>query len=263
MTGSQGNWGWGGLAGSAGEDWCLNWVVMDNIGEPSTIMEKRDMTHMTSSAESIRVFVVDDHPIIRASLRDLFASRPGLCLCGEAESCEEALRKMPEAAPHVVVVDLGLCGSNGFDLLRGLRTRHPQIHSLVFSMHEESKFALRAIKEGALGYLMKTAHPEEILRAVEAVSRGKRVVGERVQQWLLQEASGEGRRTPDRVLSSREWQVFECLGKGLTMKEISGQLKISEKTVGSFCDRIKTKLEKERLRDVAHLAQDWICDDAF
>jgi len=216
-----------------------------------------------SSAENIRVFVVDDHPIIRASLSDLFASRPGLCLCGEAESCEEALRKLKETAPHVIVVDLGLGGSNGFELLRRLRVEHPGVRALVFSMHEESKFALRAIKEGALGYLMKTARPEEILRAVEAVSQGKRVVGETIQQWLLQEASGDGMRMPDRILSSREWQVFECLGKGLTMKEIADQLKISEKTVGSFCDRIKTKLEKKRLRDVAHQAQDWICDDVF
>ena len=223
------------------------------------------MTHNKSVAASVRVFIVDDHPLIRNSLRDLFASRPGFIFCGEAESGEEALQKIPESAPHVVVVDLGLCGSNGFALLRSLRSEHPQIRSLVFSMHEESKYALRAIKEGAQGYLMKTARPEVVLGAILSASQGKLIVGEEIQQRLLQEASGagSGARNPDRVLSTREWQVFECLGKGLTMKEIAVQLRISEKTVGSFCDRIKTKLEKARLRDVAQLAQDWICDDGF
>jgi len=217
----------------------------------------------SSLGAPIRVYVVDDHPLIRNGLEDLFSANAKFVFCGGADSCEEALRRMPEVLPNVVIVDLGLCGDSGFELLRGLRARHPQIRVLMFSMHEEAKYALRAIKEGSSGYLMKTARPDEILRAVEAVSQGKRIVGERIQQWLLQETSGERMRTPDRLLSRREWHVFEGLGNGLTMKEIASQLKISKKTVGSFCDRIKTKLKKGRLRDVAHLAQDWTCDDAF
>jgi len=218
-----------------------------------------------TSEGGVRVFIVDDHPLVRKSLRSLFASQPEFILCGEAESGEEALCKIPESAPHVVVVDLGLCGSSGFVLLRRLRSEHPQIRSLVFSMREEAKYAMRAIKEGAHGYLMKTVRPEVVLGAILTISQGKMVVGEEIQQRLLQEASGaaSGARSPDRVLSSREWQVFECLGKRMTMREIAVQLQVSEKTVDSFCSRIKTKLEKVRLRDVAQMAQDWTCDDAL
>ena len=215
---------------------------------------------MENAAErsAIKVFIVDDHPMVRISLRDMFAATRGLSVCGEAGSCAEALKKIPEASPDVVVLDLGLCGPNGFELLRGLRESGSMARALVFSMYEESKYAIRAIKEGAQGYVMKTARPEDVLAAVVQVHQGKRVVSAEVQQQLLQEAAGEkSELRPDQVLSGREWQVFECLGKGLTMKEISERLGIGEKTVGSFCDRIKDKLELPRLRDVAQLSQEW------
>ena len=218
-----------------------------------------------SHTEGIRVFIVDDHPMIRMSLIDLFAMHPELVVCGDAGSCAEALEKIPAANPDVVVLDLGLGEANGFELLRNLRRRHPGIRSLVFSMHEESKFALRCINEGAQGYVMKKASPEVVLEAVFQASQGKLVVSPEIQQQSLMEAAGGGAKqgAPDRVLSSREWQVFECLGKGMTMREIAEHLRISEKTVGSFCDRIKTKLGKDRLRDVAQMAMDWNCDGSF
>ena len=213
-------------------------------------------------ARPIKVFVVDDHPMVRISLRDLFASTAGFFVCGEAGTCAEALQKITEAGPDVVVLDLGLRGPNGFELLRGLKKSCSEARALVFSMHEETKYALRAIKEGALGYVMKTARPEELLDAVRRVAAGQRVVGVEVQQQLLQNAAeGKTEIRPDQVLSGREWQVFECLGRGMTMKETAERLEIGEKTVGSFCDRIKEKLEMPRLRDVAQLSQDWFRDE--
>ncbi len=212
---------------------------------------------------AIKVFIVDDHPMVRISLRDLFSGTPRFWVCGEACACAEALQKIPEAGPDVVVLDLGLRGSNGFELLRGLKKSLPQVRVLVFSMYEETKYALRAVREGALGYVMKTARPETLLDAVAAVGQGKLTVSEEVQRQLLQEAA-EGRSAvshPDQVLSGREWEVFEHLGRGLTMKEIADHLRISEKTVGSFCDRIKSKLDLPRLRDVAQLSQDWFHDE--
>lgn len=219
----------------------------------------------TDTSSDIKVFIVDDHPLVRNSLLDLFAATPGLCTCGEAESCDEALKKIPAARPDLVIVDLGLRGSNGFDLLRSLKKCHPGIRPLVFSMHEESRYALRAIKEGAQGYVMKTVSPEAVLDAVFRVGRGKLVVSEPVQQQLLQDTadSRPGPERPDRILSSREWQVFECLGHGLTTKAIAGQLGISEKTAGSYCERIKTKLGKPRLREISQMAHDWLQDNAL
>lgn len=212
----------------------------------------------------IRVFIVDDHPLIRSSLRDLFASRGGeFDCCGEAGSCAEALGGIEAAQPDVVMVDMGLPDGSGFDLVRELKAVWPQIRTLVFSMHEETKHALRAIKEGAQGYLMKTAEPEEILDAIRKASEGKKVVSEGLQQQLLSEVTSpvEEEVHPDRVLSSREWQVFERLGEGKTIKEIAEQLAVREKTVRSYCDRIKIKLGQRRLWNVAWLAQEWRRDD--
>lgn len=212
----------------------------------------------------IRVFIVDDHPIIRSSLRDLFASQGGkFFCCGEAGSCKEALQLIEEARPDVVMVDMELPDDNGFALLRELRINWPKVRALVFSMHGKSKYALRAFKEGALGYLIKTATPSAVMEAVIQVREGKRVADESIQQQLLVEMSDDlkTRPSPERLLSSREWQVFEKLGAGQTMREIAEQLKLSEKTVGSFCDRIKVKLGQERLRGVARIAQEWVRHD--
>ena len=214
------------------------------------------------TGRAIRVFVVDDHPMVRISLRDMFSSTPGFDVCGEAGTCAEALEKIPAAGPDVVVLDLGLRGGNGFELLRDLRKTAPRAKALVFSMHEETKYALRALREGALGYVMKTARPEELIDAVRRAAKGERVIGDEVQQQLLRSAAtGKEEKRPDQALSSREWQVFECLGRGMTMKETAERLGIGEKTVGSFCDRIKEKLDMPRLRDVAQYSQEWFRDE--
>lgn len=211
----------------------------------------------------IRVYIVDDHPVIRSSVQGLFAGEGDILLCGEAGSCAEALGGIEAAQPDVVMVDMGLPDGSGFDLVRELKAVWPQIRTLVFSMHEETKYALRAIKEGAQGYLMKTAEPEEILDAIRKASEGKKVVSEGLQQQLLSEVTSpvEEEVHPDRVLSSREWQVFERLGEGKTIKEIAEQLAVREKTVRSYCDRIKIKLGQRRLWNVAWLAQEWRRDD--
>ncbi|MDD3440498.1 MAG: response regulator transcription factor [Kiritimatiellae bacterium] len=223
------------------------------------------MAQIHSSSRQIRVFIVDDHPLICQSVEGMLATRPEMVYGGSAASCGEALEKIKQVLPDVVLLDLGLTHSNGFELLRRMRHLLPQTGVLVFSMHDEEKFALRAIREGARGYMMKTAKPQEVLKAIADVAAGQLVIGPAIQQRLLQEASGEEplAPTPDRILSSREWEIFELLGKGLTMKEVSRRLRISEKTVGSFCDRIKLKLNKPRLRDVARTAQQWLCDDPF
>jgi DNA-binding NarL/FixJ family response regulator len=223
-------------------------------------MEDRTIMQNTAPAPPIKVFIVDDHPLVRNSLRELIADTHGLCPCGEAESCEQALQKIPQARPDLVILDLGLRGPNGFELLRSLRKSYPRIQVLVLSMLDEDRYALRAIKEGARGYVMKTSSPEEILNSVFEAAHGKLVVSQVVQQQLLADVADPHSSIshPDQILSGREWQVFECLGRGLTIKQSAEQLLISEKTASSYCERIKTKLKATRLRDVSRTAQDWL-----
>ena len=210
-------------------------------------------------AAPIRVFSVDDHPIVCDSLQGLCRTTAGYGACGEAATIDEAIAKIPQAQPDVVVLDLELHGRSGFELLRHLRQQHPQIHVLVFSMHEEARHALKAIKEGARGYVMKSAAPSEILTAIQQASQGRLAVGEEIQQKiLLDEVQGKtAAKQPDELLSMGEWQVFECLGRGLSVKEVADELHVSEKTVNSYCERIKEKLNLPRLRDVIRLAHEW------
>ena len=212
-----------------------------------------------STSAALKIFIVDDHPMLRASLRLLFGNTPGLVLCGEAGSCEEALRLIPAANPDLVTVDVELCGANGFELIRSLKQLNPEIRTIVFSMHEETRFVLRSIKEGAQGYVLKSANPPELLEAVFKAARGELAISPAVEQGFLQslaENESEQKR-PDLVLSGREWQAFELLGAGLTIKETAAQLHVSEKTASTYCDRIKSKLSLPRLRDVATAARAW------
>ena len=210
----------------------------------------------------VRVFIVDDHPIVRESLFEACRATEGLDACGMAGSYEEAIGEIGRLRPDVVVLDLGLKEKSGFDLIRHLREAYPGMQLLVFSMLEETRYALRAIRDGARGYVMKTAPAGDILDAIVQASRGKLVVSDAVQQQLLQNAAegAPAEATPDQLLSSREWQVFECLGKGLSVMEISDAIHISKKTVNSYCERIKAKLGIPRLRDISRTAHDWFHD---
>ena len=223
------------------------------------------MTTRQTDMPPVKVFIIDDHPIVRGSLRDMCEATPGLAVCGEAGSYGEAIQLLGATNPDIAIVDLGLKVQNGFELLRYLRKHHANVRPVVFSMYEETRYAIRAIKEGAQGYVMKSAPPGAIINAIFDANQGRLVVSEPVQQQILTDvASGQnGPIRPDQVLSGREWQVFECLGKGLTMKETAEQMGISAKTSSSYCERIKAKLNMPRLRDIAQLAHEWLSDNAL
>ena len=206
----------------------------------------------------IRVFIVDDHPMVRVGLAGLFVDQPGFCVCGEADSFEDALRKIPAAGPDIVMIDLALGARSGFDLLRALRTDHPTLRALVLTSYDEAKYAMRAIREGASGYLMKSASMEEILAAVRRAFRGDIVVGEAVRQQYLSEIANETGmpHASQSQLSQREQQIYDALGEGLGQKEMAQRFRLSIKTVGCYCDRIKAKLNFTRLREVMRAARE-------
>lgn len=213
-----------------------------------------------TSSPVIRIFVVDDHPIVRKSLADMFNSTPGLCTVGDAASPAEAIERIGKAAPDLAVVDLELNGASGFDLIGNLRRLHPALRILVLSMHDEQRKAQRALRAGAHGYVMKTAGADEILQAVRRVRAGELVVSEAVHQQLVANAAGQGTGSdePEQLLSDRELQVFEDLGRGLTPAQTAQALGVSVKTVGTYLTRIKEKYGLAHIRDLARKAYDWI-----
>lgn len=191
-----------------------------------------------------RVFIVDDHAVVRQGLCDLLRGARNLEWCGEAANAPDALRRIEQLDPDVAVVDLVLDGRGGLELVENLRKRRPRLGILVLSMHEEAFYAERALRAGALGYLNKTASGDEILAALRDVANGHVHLSRRATSAALRRAThGDdiGRPAHD-TLTNRELEVFEAIARGFSTRQIAERLDLSVKTIESHRERIKRKL---------------------
>lgn len=192
-----------------------------------------------------RIFVVDDHPIVRQGLVQLISSESDLVVCGEGEDAYEALRAIRRTKPELVLLDISLKGSDGIELLKELRAAGDDTHVLMLSMHDETLYADRALRAGARGYIMKHEAPQMLLGAVRAVLAGEIYVSEKLRGTLLQRMVGDKRpmqASPIERLTDRELEIFRFIGAGLKVREIADKLCLSPKTVEAHREHIKTKL---------------------
>ena len=197
-----------------------------------------------STAPATRVFLVDDHPLVREWLTNLISRQPDLIVCGEADGTASALRTLPGATPDVAIVDLSLDGRSGLELIKDLRQLQPQVAVLVLSMHDEMSFAVRVLRAGARGYIMKREVAKQIILAIRRVAEGGVWVSERVSALLAEKAAAgvpAGPEPPITRLSERELEVFRLLGQGQATRQIAGALHVSAKTVQTYCARVKLK----------------------
>lgn len=207
-----------------------------------------------------RVFLVDDHPIVRYGFAQLLATAPDIELCGQAADARAALDALAAAAPHVLIVDVSLGATNGIDLIREIKERLPGAFVLVVSMHDEHLYAERALRAGASGYIMKHEATEAIVRAIRSVAAGGLFVSEAVTARLLQRAIAGGASaggSPLEALSDRELHVLELMGRGLATREIAEQLHISIKTVESYRARLKEKMNLRSGTELVRFAVRW------
>lgn len=210
---------------------------------------------MTASARreaKTRVFIVDDHPIIRRSLAALIRATPGLDVCGEAEGVQGALADIPQAAPDLVLVDISLKGPSGLELLKDLKLRHPLLPALVLSMHDERLFAERCLRAGARGYVMKNEALDELVHAIRRVLTGKIYTSPALFDRPPRESS------PVERLSDRELEVFEKIGLGVSSREIASLLHVSVKTIETHRERIKDKLGCANGAELLGRATQWV-----
>lgn len=212
------------------------------------------MKKSVNGEKRVRVFVVDDHPLVRQALKDAIRKEPGLEFCGEADDREEALTGIGEAQPDLAIIDLRLRSSDGLDLIRDLRDRHPRVKCLVLSMQDETITAERAVRAGARGYVSKQENPKTIIDAMRKVIAGDIYWSERAAAQVasrIASPSSAHQSISDR-LSERELQVFEQVGLGRSTQQISEALHIDISTVETYRARIKQKLG---LRDGSELLQ--------
>jgi DNA-binding NarL/FixJ family response regulator len=214
-----------------------------------------------AGAGRFRVYLVEDHPIVRDGLTQLINEEADLLVCGAAADAPTALRQIPEAAPDVAVVDLLLGGDDGLELVRTLKARHPRMPTLVLSMHSESLYAERALRSGARGYVTKLAPTESVLVAIRRVLAGEIYVSEATATRLVTKLVGGDAGAADAAgpgavarLSDREFEVFRLIGRGAGPSEIARHLGVSVKTVETHREHIKKKLGLANGRELLRAA---------
>jgi len=213
-------------------------------------MKIRDASQFSDNGNT-RVLLVEDHPVVRESLKRIIQQEASLNVCGEADDCKQALAIVEATKPHLVILDLTLRDSHGLELIKNLRDQHPKVLSLVFSMHEEILHAERAIRAGARGYITKQESPAKILLAIRQVLNGEIYWSEKAAARIASKIALRSRPSNDfsmELLTDRELQVFELMGMGQSTREIANSLHIDASTVDTYAARIKEKLNlKSRL----------------
>jgi DNA-binding NarL/FixJ family response regulator len=213
-----------------------------------------------------RVLIVDDHPAVREALAIRIGRQRDLEVCGEAADLSEALRLVAETQPDVAVIDISLKTGNGIDLIKRIRDRNDHVRMLVWSMHSEALYAERALRAGALGYVNKDQATDRIIEAIRQVLTGKVYLSAAMAERLLQRAVGgapaEATRSPLNVLADRELEVFRLIGEGVKTAEIAERLHLSVKTVETYRDRIRRKLDLSHGTELAHYATQWLLEQA-
>ena len=212
------------------------------------------------SAPKTRIFIVDDHPIVREGLSLMMNREPDMMVCGEAEEATRALQAITTAKPDFLIVDISLSGPDGLDLLKSIRSRYPSLPVLILSMHDESIYAERALRAGANGYIMKQEATERVLVAVRQILTKKVYVSDRIANRMLQQyikGSVNQSKSPIAELSDRELEVFRLIGEGHGTRMIADELHLSVKTVESYQAHIKEKLALKNGRELVQRAIQW------
>jgi DNA-binding NarL/FixJ family response regulator len=210
-----------------------------------------------------QVLIVDDHPFMRRGLAQTINDQTGLDVCGEAGSVAEALLIMERCTPQLAVVDISLGAESGIELIQAIRARWPETKVLVSSMHDETLFAERALRAGALGFVNKGEPPDVFVAALQRVNSGQIYLSERMTNRMLDQVltdKVEVSRSPIETLSNRELEVFEMIGKGLATKQIASRLGLSPKTIETYREHIKQKLNLKNATELTRNAVQWVLE---
>jgi DNA-binding NarL/FixJ family response regulator len=207
-----------------------------------------------------KIFLVDDHPLVREWLTNLIHQQPDLAVCGEAESAPKALQAIAGLKPDIAIVDISLKSGSGIELIKNIKASVSEVAVIVLSMHDENLYAERALRAGARGYIMKRETARKIIAAIRQVLEGKVYLSEHLTTLFAEKFVG--RESPFATpsidqLSDRELEVFQLLGQGYETRQIAESLNISMKTVQAFCARIKEKLKLASATELLREAIRW------
>ncbi len=206
-----------------------------------------------------QVYLVDDHPVVRQGLARLIDQEDDLAVCGESETGLEAYKQIPKIKPDIAVVDISLKDMNGIELIKDLKARMPDLPILGLSMHDESVFAERVIRAGAMGYIMKEEAATTVLQAIRRVVAGQIYLSSRISSRLVSKfLTGPAEvQNPLELLSDRELEVFQLIGQGFGTRQIAEKLHLSVKTIETYRANIKEKLKLKNATELLQHAIQW------
>jgi two-component system, NarL family, invasion response regulator UvrY len=202
----------------------------------------------------IKVVIADDHAIVRKGMRLIAGDSPTIEITGEASEYSELMRLLRGAVCDVLLLDIGMPGKNGIEILKIVKETYPKMHVLILSMYPEDQYALRALKAGASGYLTKDHAPERLLEAIHTVSRGKRYIIPSLAETLATHLVDESDAPPHESLSDREYQTMCLIASGKQLSQIAELLSLSPKTVSVYRARILEKMHMKNNAEVTHYA---------
>ena len=209
-----------------------------------------------------KVFIVDDHPVVRQGLAAFINGEDDFVVCGDAEDAEGAIRQLNEKRPDIIIADLSLKGTSGIELASAIKSRF-NIPVLILSMHDENFYAERAIRAGARGFIMKKESMETVVRALRDILNGKIYVSDDIKERLLGKllTSSEVMQSPLDGLTNREMDVFQLIGQGMSNRHIAKELSLSVKTVETYRSRIIEKLKMKDSSELVRYAVQWNQDN--
>ena len=202
----------------------------------------------------IRIVIVDDHAIVRTGLRQYFSEQVGLRVTGEAANGREALELVRKGDLDVLLMDLSMPDHSGVDALAAIKARAPELPVLILSGFPEAHYATTLLKQGASGYLNKECDPEEIVKAIHTVHRGRKYISTAVAELLASGLDVTAEKPPHEQLSEREFQVFLRLAKGETIGHMADGMSLSVKTVSTYRTRVMEKMNLNSNSDLTYYA---------
>lgn len=212
----------------------------------------------------VKILIVDDHPMMRDGLAAQISNEADLSVCGEADDVHEALQKVGDLNPDLVIIDISLKTGHGIDLIKRIRERHPKMKMLVNSMYEETVYADRALQAGALGYLSKQTAREKLITAIRTVLQGRTYLSPEMTDHILKTRVGgivQPGKSPIESLSNRELEVLTHIGQGTTTGEIAKQLHLSVHTIDTYREKLKIKLNLQNGAELNRYAVQWVLEN--
>ena len=210
-----------------------------------------------------RILIVDDHPLVREALATRIALQPHMEVCGEAATEDEAITLLRQTGPDLVLVDIALKSGHGIDLVKQIKLRHPKVKTLVVSGFQESLYAERSLRAGALGYLNIQESNEKVIDAIRTVLRGEHFVSADISRRLINQSLGvvNTMKTPIECLTDRELEILRMIGEGLTSGTIAEQLFLSPHTIDTHRNNIKRKLGLNNAAELSRAAVQWLLEN--